>query len=118
MGLHPGRGSPALRVSSDLQTRQCAVNVTARDLALMSTTLPNGGCQPHSGEQLIQPLICRHVLAVMITTESVCLQASAARLRADAPRLAAGSWRPFQACSELMQEEGDQHRIQQVDEEG
>ncbi len=51
----------------DLYTRQCALLVTAEDLALMACTLANGGRQPRSGEQVIAPLICRRVLAVMVT---------------------------------------------------
>ncbi len=53
--------------ATDLYTRQCALSVTARDLALMAATLANGGCQPCSGERVIEPLICQHVLAVMVT---------------------------------------------------
>lgn len=51
----------------DLYTRQCSLLVTAQDLALMACTLANGGRQPLSGEQVIAPLICRRVLAVMVT---------------------------------------------------
>jgi glutaminase len=50
-----------------LYTRQCALSVSARDLALMAATLANGGRQPLTGEQVIEPLICQHVLAVMVT---------------------------------------------------
>ena len=53
--------------STDLYTRQCALSVTARDLALMSATLANGGRQPLTGEQVIDQLICQRVLAVMVT---------------------------------------------------
>jgi glutaminase len=53
--------------STDLYTRQCALSVTARDLALMAATLANGGRQPCTREQVIAPLICQHVLAVMVT---------------------------------------------------
>jgi glutaminase len=53
--------------ATDLYTRQCALIVTARDLALMAATLANGGRQPCTGEQVIAPLICQHVLAVMVT---------------------------------------------------
>jgi glutaminase len=51
----------------DLYTRQCSLLVTAQDLALMACTLANGGRQPLTGEQVIAPLICRRVLAVMVT---------------------------------------------------
>lgn len=53
--------------ATDLYTRQCALRVSARDLALMAATLANGGRQPRTGEQVIAPLICQHVLAVMVT---------------------------------------------------
>lgn len=53
--------------ATDLYTRQCALSVTARDLALMAATLANGGRQPLTGEQVVEPLVCQHVLAVMVT---------------------------------------------------
>ena len=53
--------------TTELYTRQCALSVTARDLALMATTLANGGRQPLTGHQVIAPRICQHVLAVMVT---------------------------------------------------
>lgn len=53
--------------ATDLYTRQCALSVNACDLALMAATLANGGRQPHTGEQVIAPIICQHVLAVMVT---------------------------------------------------
>jgi glutaminase len=51
----------------DLYTRQCSLLVSARDLAAMACTLANGGHQPLSGARVIDPLICQHVLAVMVT---------------------------------------------------
>lgn len=53
--------------STDLYTRQCALSVTAHDLALMAATLANGGRHPCSGQQVVAPPICRAVLAVMVT---------------------------------------------------
>ena len=53
--------------ATDLDIRQCALQVTARDLALMAATLAHGGRQPCSGEQVVDPVICQHVLAVMVT---------------------------------------------------
>jgi glutaminase len=53
--------------STDLYTRQCALSVTTHDLALMAATLANGGRQPRTGEQVVQPAICQYVLAVMVT---------------------------------------------------
>lgn len=46
-------------------TRQCAVKVTVKDLAVMGATLAFGGRQPVTGEQILDPLACRQVQAVM-----------------------------------------------------
>jgi glutaminase len=54
-------------ISTDLYTRQCSLSITVRDLALMAATLGNGGRQPVSGDQVVDPVICQHVLAVMVT---------------------------------------------------
>ena len=54
-------------ISTDLYTRQCSLSITVRDLALMAATLGNGGRQPVSGVQVVDPVICQHVLAVMVT---------------------------------------------------
>ena len=54
-------------ISTDLYTRQCSLSITVRDLALMAATLGNGGRQPLSGVQVVDPVICQHVLAVMVT---------------------------------------------------
>ncbi len=51
----------------DLYTRQCSVNVNARDLAIMGATLANGGRNPLTGEQVIKPETAERVLAVMAT---------------------------------------------------
>jgi glutaminase len=51
----------------DLYTRQSSLNVTAKDLAVMSDTLARGGVNPLTGEQVIDAALCRPVLAVMAT---------------------------------------------------
>ncbi len=51
----------------DLYTRQCALNVTARDLAVMGATLADGGVNPLTQERVIDAATCRHTLAVMTT---------------------------------------------------
>jgi glutaminase len=51
----------------DLYTRQCSLNVSARDLATMAATLADGGLNPVTNEQVIDPAICHYVLAVMAT---------------------------------------------------
>jgi glutaminase len=52
----------------DLYTRECSVNVTARDLATMGATLANGGKNPLTGQQVVSAEVAQRVLAVMATT--------------------------------------------------
>jgi len=52
---------------TDLYTRQCALQVTARDLAVMGATLADGGVNPVTGERAVAPGCCRRVLAVLAT---------------------------------------------------
>jgi glutaminase len=51
----------------DLYSRQCSLNVSARDLAVMGATLADGGVNPLTGERLVDPVICHYALAVMAT---------------------------------------------------
>ena len=51
----------------DLYTRQCSLEVTARDLAVMGATLADGGVNPITGERVIDGAVCHHTLAVMLT---------------------------------------------------
>jgi len=51
----------------DLYTRQCALDVSARDLAVMGATLADGGFNPVTREQVVSPDVCHYVLAVMLT---------------------------------------------------
>ncbi len=53
--------------ATDIYTRQCALSVTARDLATMAATLANGGVNPVTREPVIDAIHCQHVLAVMVT---------------------------------------------------
>lgn len=53
--------------ATDLYTRQCSLQVTARDLAIMGATLADGGVNPVTGEQIVSPEVCHYTLAVMIT---------------------------------------------------
>lgn len=48
-------------------TRQCALSVTARDLAVMAATLGNNGVQPVTGERIFSPEVVRQTLSVMFT---------------------------------------------------
>ncbi|MEO3472080.1 glutaminase A [Roseomonas sp. CAU 1739] len=53
--------------ATDIYTRQCALNVTARDLAVMGATLADGGVNPVTRERVVDEDRCRRVLAVMAT---------------------------------------------------
>jgi len=53
--------------ATDVYTKQCSLNVTAKDLAVMAATLANGGVNPLTEEPIIDAIHCQHVLAVMVT---------------------------------------------------
>jgi glutaminase len=53
--------------ATDLYTRQCSVNVNAKDLAIMGATLANGGRNPVTRKQVIEAQHVPAVLAVMAT---------------------------------------------------
>jgi len=53
--------------ATDVYTKQCALNVTSKDLAAMAATLANGGVNPLTKERIIDAVHCQHVLAVMVT---------------------------------------------------
>jgi glutaminase len=53
--------------ATDLYTRQCSLNVSARDLAMMGATLADGGVNPMTKERVVDAAVCHYVLAVMIT---------------------------------------------------
>jgi len=53
--------------TTDLYTRQSCVDVTARDLAVMSATLADGGMNPVTRERVVDLGVCQPVLAVMAT---------------------------------------------------
>ena len=50
-----------------LYTRQCALSVTAKDLAVMGATLADGGVNPITGEAVLDASASRYALAVMAT---------------------------------------------------
>jgi glutaminase len=58
-------GDPAQAV--DLYTRQCSINVSAKDLAVMGATLADGGRNPITGKQVVSPEIAAKTMAVMAT---------------------------------------------------
>lgn len=49
----------------ELYTKQCSLNLSARDLAVMGATLADGGINPVSGARIISPMVCHYTLAVM-----------------------------------------------------
>jgi len=51
----------------DLYTRQCSLNVTATDLAVMGATLADGGVNPLTKQRVVDQDVCRYALAVMTT---------------------------------------------------
>src|SRR5262249_11226870 len=51
--------------ATDLYTRQCSINVNAKDLATMAATLANGGRNPITGKQVVAMQHIPAILAVM-----------------------------------------------------
>lgn len=51
----------------DLYTKQCSLNVSARDLAIMGATLADGGVNPVTKKRVVDPMVCHYALAVMTT---------------------------------------------------
>jgi glutaminase len=54
-------------ITTDVYTRQCALRVSARDLAVMGATLANGGVNPITGVRAVAAGCGRRVLAVLAT---------------------------------------------------
>lgn len=53
--------------ATDVYTRQCALAVTAHDLAIMAATLADGGVNPVTRERVVDSVVCKRVLAVLAT---------------------------------------------------
>jgi glutaminase len=53
--------------STDLYTKQCAINVNAKDLAVMASTLANGGVNPLTKKKVVSPQTVMYTLPVMAT---------------------------------------------------
>ena len=51
----------------ELYTRQCSLNVTAKDLAIMGATLADGGVNPLTQNRVVDAESCKYALAVMAT---------------------------------------------------
>lgn len=49
----------------DIYTRQCAMLVTAHDLAVMGATLADGGVNPVTGQRVISADVCRDTLSML-----------------------------------------------------
>jgi glutaminase len=53
--------------ATDLYTKQCAINVNAKDLANMAATLANGGVNPTTKKKVISPETAMYTMPVMAT---------------------------------------------------
>ncbi|WP_349436959.1 glutaminase A [Pararhizobium sp. A13] len=53
--------------ATDLYTRQCSLNVSAKDLAVMGATLADGGVNPLTRERVVSATVCHYALAIMTT---------------------------------------------------
>ncbi|MDI3318327.1 glutaminase A [Pinibacter soli] len=53
--------------STDIYTKQCAINVNAKDLATMAATLANGGINPVTKKKVVTPQTVQYTLPVMAT---------------------------------------------------
>lgn len=53
--------------STDIYTKQCAINVSAKDLAVMASTLANGGVNPVTKKKVVSPETVMYTLPVMAT---------------------------------------------------
>ena len=53
--------------TTDVYTKACAINVNAKDLGMMASTLANAGVNPVTGKAVVTPNTVEHVLPVMVT---------------------------------------------------
>jgi glutaminase len=53
--------------TTNLYTRQCSLNVSAKDLAVMGATLADGGVNPMTRLRVVDAASCRYALSVMAT---------------------------------------------------
>lgn len=53
--------------STDIYTKQCALSVSAKDLATMAATLANGGVNPVTKKKVVSPETVMYTLPVMAT---------------------------------------------------
>lgn len=65
--LNFGMVSDRVEETLDLYFQQCSILVNARDLALISATLANGGINPVTGERALERRYVQDVVSVMLT---------------------------------------------------
>lgn len=53
--------------ATDIYTKQCAINVSAKDAAIMAGTLANGGVNPVTKKKVVSPETVMYTLPVMAT---------------------------------------------------
>jgi len=53
--------------ATDLYTRQCSLQVNAKDLAVMGATLADAGVNPVTRDRVVSAEVCHYALAVMAT---------------------------------------------------
>jgi glutaminase len=53
--------------ATDIYTKQCAISVNAKDLAIMAATLANGGVNPVTKQKVVSPETVKYTLPVMAT---------------------------------------------------
>ena len=53
--------------ATDIYTKQCAINVSAKDLAVMAGTLANGGVNPVTKKKVVSPETVMYTLPVLAT---------------------------------------------------
>lgn len=53
--------------ATDIYTKQCAISVNAKDLAVMAATLANGGVNPITKKKVVSPQTVQYTLPVMAT---------------------------------------------------
>ena len=67
MMLSRGIIEPRVEETLDLYFGQCAVLVTAEDLAMIAATLANHGIHPRTGERVVREEVVRDMLTVALT---------------------------------------------------
>jgi len=53
--------------ATDIYTKQCAINVNGKDLAVMAATLANGGTNPITKKKVVSPETSAFTLSIMAT---------------------------------------------------